>query len=285
MKRATPLALSLTCAALAAATLTSPSTLAADAPKPLRLLLITGGCCHAYGAQKDLLKAGLEARLNAQIDQVHSSDSSTHPPLAIYGHPEYAQGYDLVIHDECAADISDPEVINGVLKPHRDGVPGVNLHCAMHSYRIGNPNEAAQPGSARAGWFDYLGLQSSGHGPQKPITLGFLDRQSPLLKGFTEWTTINEELYNNIMIWGKTKALVRGTQEAGDKPGQNDTVVVWTSVYGPKNARVFSTTLGHNSETVSDPRYLDLVSRGVLWATGHLTPEGTPAEGYGPGGK
>ena len=29
-------------------------------------------------------------------------------------------------------------------------------------------------------------------------------------------------------------------------------------------------TLGHNTETVADPRYLDLVTRGLLWACGKL---------------
>jgi type 1 glutamine amidotransferase len=60
---------------------------------------------------------------------------------------------------------------------------------------------------------------------------------------------------------------------------------VWTNSYGPKHTRVFSATIGHNNETVADARYLDLVTRGVLWATGHLNEDGTPAAGYGPGGK
>ena len=34
----------------------APLTHAADAPKPLKVLLITGGCCHDYKAQKDILK-------------------------------------------------------------------------------------------------------------------------------------------------------------------------------------------------------------------------------------
>jgi type 1 glutamine amidotransferase len=62
-------------------------------------------------------------------------------------------------------------------------------------------------------------------------------------------------------------------------------VVVWTNTYGPKQARVFSTTLGHNNLTVNDPRFLDLVTRGVLWATGHLDANGRPAAGFGPQGK
>jgi type 1 glutamine amidotransferase len=60
----------------------------------------------------------------------------------------------------------------------------------------------------------------------------------------------------------------------------NNFVVVWTNQYGPKKSRVFSTTIGHNTATVSDARYLDLVARGVLWATGHLKEDGTPVAGY-----
>jgi type 1 glutamine amidotransferase len=62
-------------------------------------------------------------------------------------------------------------------------------------------------------------------------------------------------------------------------------VVAWTHEYGPKKTRVFSTTLGHNNATVSDPRYLELVTRAVLWSTHHLTDDGKPAAGYGAGGK
>ena len=60
----------------------------------------------------------------------------------------------------------------------------------------------------------------------------------------------------------------------------SDFVVVWKNLYGPKKTRVFSTTLGHNTATVEDPRYLDLVARGVLWATGHLSEDGTAAAGF-----
>ncbi len=85
-----------------------------------------------------------------------------------------------------------------------------------------------------------------------------------------DWTTINEELYNNIQIFGSATPLVRGKQDAGDKPGQNDTVVAWTNLYGPNNTRVFATTLGHNNATVGDDRYLQLVLRGLLWSCDKL---------------
>jgi hypothetical protein len=256
--------------------------------KPIHALLITGGCCHDYARQKDILKNGLEKRANILVDQIHTDDSSTHPPLAILGNPDYAKGYDLVIHDECGADISDPKKVEGVLAPHKNGIPGVNLHCAMHSYRIGNPNDPVQPGTPHGYWFEYLGLQSSAHGAQLPISITFVDKDNPITKGMSDWTTIHEELYNNIHLFENNHALAKGKQTFKQRNGTEKTnqyVVVWTNLYGPKKTRVFSTTIGHNNETVSDPRYLDLVTRGVLWATGHLNDDGTPAEGYGPGGK
>ncbi len=258
------------------------------AEKPIRVLLITGGCCHDYAKQKDILKTGIEARANAVVDQVHTDDSSTKPPLAILGNPDYAKGYDLVIHDECGADISDPAIVEGVLKPHRDGIPGVNLHCAMHCYRIGNPNDPVTLGTPHGYWFEYLGLQSSGHGPQKPISISFTNKHSSVVKGLADWTTINEELYNNIHVFGSAIPLASGAQVVQGRDGNsktNTTVVAWANQYGPKQTRVFSTTIGHNNATVQDSRYLDLVARGVLWATGHLKADGTPAPGYGPGGK
>lgn len=273
--------------------LSTPRAGAADAPKPLKVLLITGGCCHDYATQKDILKKGLEERANVVVDQIHTDDKSTKPPLPIYGNPGYAKGYDIVIHDECAADIQDPVVIAGVLKPHReDGIPAVNLHCAMHSYRFGEYQKPVAAGADNATWYEYMGLQSTGHGPQLPIALTFTDKESPITKGMSDWTTIKEELYNNLQILGG-KALIRGKQTIEQKTKSADgtetvtgskdveTVVAWTNEYGAKKTRVFSTTIGHNNETVSDVRYLDLVTNGVLWACDKLDADGTPAAGYG----
>ncbi|MHC4879890.1 MAG: ThuA domain-containing protein, partial [Planctomycetota bacterium] len=45
-----------------------PALYAADAPpERIRVLLITGGCCHDYTAQKDILKKGLEARAHVDV--------------------------------------------------------------------------------------------------------------------------------------------------------------------------------------------------------------------------
>lgn len=279
---------SVTASAAALVACSVPMTVQA-APKPLRVLLITGGCCHDYARQKDILKSELEKRANVVVDQIHTDDKSTHPPLAILGKPDYAQGYDLVIHDECASDVSDPVTVEAVLNPHRHGIPAVNLHCAMHCYRIGNPNDPVkEPGTPHGFWFEYLGLQSSGHGPQEPISIAFSKDAGPIVKGLGDWTTVREELYNNIKVLETARPVARGKQIVKRKDGTEkveDTVVAWMNEYGPSKTRVFSTTIGHNNATVEDPRYLDLVTHGLLWATDHLNADGTPAKGYGPGGE
>ncbi len=246
---------------------------AVEPPTPIRALLITGGCCHDYAAQKDILKSGLEARAHIVVDQIHTDDSSTAPPLAILGNAEYAKGYDVVIHDECAAAISDPAKIAAVLAPHKRGIAGVNLHCAMHSYRIGDPKEIAAVGSERGMWFDYLGIQSSGHGPKLPLAMTTVDKKHPIVSdlGWDKWTTGNEELYNNVQLLKTAVPIHQSTQMVKQKDGSMQevgAVVTWTNDFG--GTRVFSTSVGHVNETVADDRYLDLVTRGVLWSCNKL---------------
>jgi len=283
---------------LVGSSLALSSLQAADTP-PLKVLLITGGCCHDYTKQKDILKAGLEERANIVVTQIHVETTKgfeTKPALPIYGNPDYAKGYDVVVHDECAAGIADQAVIEGVLKPHRDGIPGVNLHCAMHSYRIGNPNEATtELGTPHSLWFEYLGLQSSGHGSQDPIAISYIDKESPITKGLSDWTTGKEELYNNIKIFETAHPLAHGKQTGHVKKKNadgtetveektNEFVDVWTNLYNGKT-RVFSTTTGHNNDTVAEGKYLDLVTNGLLWACDKLDADGHPKAGYGPHGK
>jgi type 1 glutamine amidotransferase len=242
--------------------------------KPLKALLITGGCCHDYKTQKDLLKAGIEARANVIVDQIHTDNGSTTPDLPIYGNPDYAAGYDVVIHDECAAGISDEEIVKAVLAPHQKGIPGVNLHCAMHSYRVGDFRKKASESEAKSTlWYEFLGLQSTGHGPKKPLQIQYTDKQHPITRGLEDWATGDEELYNNVYVYDSAHVLSTATQEG------KEAVVTWTNDY--RGTRVFSTTIGHTNETVADARYLDLVTRGLLWAVGKLDEKGEIAPGYG----
>jgi hypothetical protein len=247
--------------------------------------MVSGGGFHNYANQRAILEKGLKERINVTITHsfydMKPTDNQEQPKLPIFTNPNYADGYDVVIHNECGAGVSDPKILDNVLAPHIKGVPGVNLHCAMHSYRSGTWQQPVAVGAPNARWFEYTGMQSTGHGPQQPIVLKALAPENPIIKGLEMWTTTREELYNNFTQFGITP-LISGQQPSNPNAGQAAQVftVAWTQSYGPKWAKVFSTTLAHNEVEMKDPRYLDLVARGVLWATGHLGNDGKPEPGY-----
>lgn len=239
----------------------------ADDDKPIRALLVIGGCCHDYEKQKDILTQGISARANVQWTIAYDPDTTTKHLNPIYNKPGWAEGYDVVVHDECSADVKDMTVVNRILQPHRDGMPGVVLHCAMHCYRTEGWPKKVTP------WFEFTGLATTGHGPKEPITIDITDKKDPITMGMKGWTTGNDELYNNISgtVLDTATPLATGTQtfmRKGEKV-EEKTVIIWTNVYNEK-ARVFGTTLGHFNENVSDPKYLDLVTRGLLWSVGKL---------------
>jgi len=241
---------------------------AADGVKPLKALLVIGGCCHDYAAQKDILAKGLAERAHVEVTVAYDPDKTTRHLNPIYEKADWATGFDVVIHDECSSDVKDKAMIDRILAPHRAGLPGVLLHCGMHSYRSeGYPDVTP--------WFEFTGLQSTRHETQSPIDIAFLKTEHPITKGHSDWTTINEELYNNSAgkLLDSATALARGKQTTRSKKGDatSDYVVAWVNDY--KGTKVFATTLGHNNETVADPRYLDLVTRGLLWSCGKLQPE------------
>lgn len=246
--------------ALVAVALVAGVSRAAD-PKPLKALLIVGGCCHDYDFQKRIIADGIAARAHVEFTVVHDGGTSTDAKIKLYEDPAWADAYDVVLHDECFANVKEQEWMDKVLAPHKAGKPAVLLHCAMHCYRSGTDE-----------WFKFCGIQSSGHGPQVPIALTNLDPSHPISKGSSDWTTIQEELYNNLKVFDTAHPLQRGKQHVKAKDGTEqdvEYVVTWTNTYNEKT-KVFATTLGHNSYTCADPRYLDMVTRGLLWSCDKL---------------
>jgi hypothetical protein len=54
------------------------------AAEPLKALLITGGCCHDYTKQHEVIAKGIQSRANVQVDVIWTDDKSTNPPLPVY---------------------------------------------------------------------------------------------------------------------------------------------------------------------------------------------------------
>jgi hypothetical protein len=239
--------------------------------KPIKALFICGGCCHDYLHQKDIITKGISARANVEWEIAYDPDKGTTHLNPVYEKPDWYKGFDVVVHDECSAGVKDLKVINDtILAPHKAGLPAVLLHCAMHCYRSeGWPNVITP-------WYELTGIRSTGHRAQEPIEITFVDPENPITKGLENWTTIKEELYNNEKgLLDSVHPLARGKQEYKDKKSGKenkfDDVVVWTNTFG--KGKVFGTTIGHNNATCEDARYLDLVTRGLLWSVGKLDKE------------
>lgn len=261
-----PIRFAIPCITLFALLIAS-SRVAGEEPRPIRALLILGGCCHDYKEQQQLLTKGISARANVQWAIGYDPDTGTRHLNPWYEKEDWAKGFDVVVHDECCADVKDIKSVEKILKPHRDGLPAVVLHCGMHSYRTeGYPKNTP--------WFAFTGLASTGHGPQAPINVSYAREASPITNGLPDWTTTNEELYNNSAgeLLETAQSLAMGKQSLKAKNGSESTstaICVWTNTYNGKT-KVFATTLGHNNVTVGDDRYLDLVTRGLLWSVGKL---------------
>jgi hypothetical protein len=88
-----------------------------------------------------------------------------------------------------------------------------------------------------------------------------------------EWQLPQEELYYVDKLWPTATALAEGMSQER----QAMQPVIWVNQY--EKARVFATTIGHYNHTVELPEFLDLVTRGTLWAAGKLGDDGRPAAG------
>jgi type 1 glutamine amidotransferase len=89
-------------------------------------------------------------------------------------------------------------------------------------------------------------------------------------------------------VWPDTLVLATAADKQKDAAGNwvpttKDNAIIWQHTYG--KGRVFGSTLAHNNRTMEDPVFLDLLTRGMLWACDKLDEHGRPKSGYGPPAK
>lgn len=246
------------------------SAFVAQAAQPLKVLMITGGCCHDYENQKKILSEGIAARANVTFDIIHEGPAPGDPKVreymvSIYKKKDWAKGYDVVLHNECFGAVTNVAFVENIAAAHKAGTPAVMLHCSSHSYRAAQTEE----------WRECIGITSVKHEKRRDLEVKTLKADHPVMKGFPMvWQNKDDELYMNVKVWPNTVPLA----QAYGRDTKQDHVVIWVNTYG--KGKVFSTTLGHQNSTMSDPVYLDLVARGLLWTCGKLNEDGTPKKGY-----
>jgi uncharacterized protein len=230
--------------------------LSAKEAKTLNGLMITGGCCHDYKNQQNIISEGVSKRLKVKWEiffEMNQEKSKEH--LSKKG---WADKADFIVWNHCFAKEKDSKFVDSLAAIHEAGKPAVALHCAMHSYHWSiKPAEGKKENT----WPTMLGVYSRGHGPKAAITVTKAKGQEkhPILKDLPDgWKTPEGELYNTQRILGAT-VLAYGENGKAKEPQ----AVIWTNQHG--KGRVFSTTIGHHNSTMSTKEYLDLVANGVRW--------------------
>jgi len=240
-----------------------PSTRAAQ---PLKALMITGGCCHDYENQKRIVSEGISARAQVDWTIVHEDTSRRDVKISLYNDKEWAKGYDVIVHNECFGAIKDSGFVDAIAAAHKAGTPAVMLHCSTHSYRAADTDE----------WRKCLGISSYSHETRRDLLVKSLKPDHPIMQGFPlMWADPADELYKAEKLWPNTIPLA----QAYGQDTKKDHTVIWINRYG--QGRVFATTLGHENATMESDVYLDLITRGLLWACEKLDDNGKPSAGYG----
>jgi uncharacterized protein len=217
----------------------------------INALVVSGGCCHDYALQGRLLMDAVNRALPVDWTLVVQGGRGTSGSMPVYAKPDWAKGFDIVIHNECLANVDDPKYIRNITAGHRGGPPAVVIHCAMHSYRAATIDD----------WREFLGVTSKRHTKPFPIPVKVAAKAHPAMKGFKEdWVTPIDELYVLDKVWPNTTPLAT----AVSPEDKNEYALAWAGEY--QGARVFGTTLGHGNDTWADPVFQDLLVRGMKWA-------------------
>lgn len=157
-----------------------------------------------------------------------------------------------------------------------EGRPLVGIRTASHAF-----SPAAEAANRGDRWPEFdaavLGGNYQGHhgsGPitsLKPVPAAASD---PMLLGvsFDEFKSV-ASLYRNTPLRPGARALVTGTI-----PGKPEEPVAWSHLAGPRQARVFYTSLGH-PEDFKSASFRRLLLNGMYWALGRATSDAAPATG------
>ena len=238
----------------------------ASQARPIRALYVTGGGFHEFVKQEAIVPPAIARTANVTWTIDHTAGTSTEVLIDRHKDTAWTTEFDVVLYNMSFSHVVDVAWIERLAQAHRDsGVGAVILHGAVHSYRR----------STTRAWGEMMGAFSMRHDSQRPLTVQTVAPAHPIMRGVPEkWVTTPEELYELERVWPTMTPLAQAYSQESSKTFP----LIWTNTYG--KARVFVTSLGHNTAMMEDPVYLALVTRGFLWTTGHLQDDGSPAKGY-----
>ena len=122
--------------------------------------------------------------------------------------PDWAKGFDIVVHNQCFADTTDEALIQRITSAQRGGPPAIVIHCAMHTYRASTADT----------WREFLGVTTRRHTKAHNISVKVAAKDHTIMKGFKEdWVTPVDELYVIDKFWPNSTALATAVSPEDQK--------------------------------------------------------------------
>jgi len=226
------------------ATVTLP---AFGAEGPGRVLFTHGGWeGHEPEAYRDLLVPWLRD----QGFEVIVSDS-----LEPYADAEFMNGIDLVVQIWTMGAITG-EQLNGLLAAVENGMGIAGWHGGLgDSFRLAQRYEYMIGGQ----WVEHPGNDGVSY------RVNITDQEDPVTQGLADFDVVSEQYYMHVDP--NNKVLATTTFNGDHDYWIKDAVipVAWKRKYG--EGRVFYTSLGHKPDVYEIPEALQLLRRGILWAS------------------
>ncbi|MCB1209379.1 MAG: ThuA domain-containing protein [Verrucomicrobiales bacterium] len=156
-------------------------------------------------------------------------------------------------------------VIDAIRKHLSAGKPLVGIRTASHAFALRPKDPAPKEGLAIWQEFDpqVLGGSYTGHYGKDAVAIALAPgaESHPILRGVAIADLIGHGgLYKNTPLQTGTTPLLTGTLA-----GQATEPVAWTHLYGPKNSRIFYTSLGHWDDFTL-PAFRRFLLNGIDWA-------------------
>ncbi len=231
------------------------------APAALRVLVLSGGGYHAFGANLDTLLAALQARGQFRFTRLRlgpdapgaafGASESDKIARAVFGSDALGRDFDVVLaYTQGELNLTGDEKAR-LLRFVRDGGGFVGLHCAVDSH---------------PGWDDYIAMCAghfASHPPFGPIHVRIDEPGHPVTAGLpAEWDLTDEFYHLENWEQGEQTVLMSGVSPAGGERRP----VSWCRPFD--KGRVAVTILGHGPEVHGDSRYQQFVAQALLWAGG-----------------
>jgi type 1 glutamine amidotransferase len=230
---------------------------AADDPKPIQVLIITGDHGHAWKettqALQDILSA--QGRTRPEVTTTPAKDLTD----------ENLAKYDVLLLNYKDTPKGAPDTRwsdankEAFLKAVKGGKGLVVYHHASSAFT--KPNweefEKAIGGGWRAQGF---------HGPKLEFVVKATDVKHPISRGLpAEFNHVIDELYQNSMMVPGNVVLATAYSDPSKPRGTGkDEPVIWVNQYG--KGRVYNNALGHDTTALDDPQLKAWLRRGVEWA-------------------